>query len=249
MKGNLIDTTFMKSDICIYIPPSYNKYAAGFPVVYLHDEGYLFRGCLNELEEMMMQKELQELIFVGIKPENRNDEYTPWFAKAVTAGFSDFGGQGANYLAFLINDLKQYIDENYRTMKMPENTGIVGASFGGLISMYAAYLYPDVFGRIASISGSYWYEEFIRFMRSTDIVYTGRRIYMDVGSLEGTEKENLQRKMVVKNQEAYSILLDKGFSVENCRFVIEEGADHEHSFFIKRFPAALQWLFPAAALQ
>ncbi len=244
MKGTLILTTFMSSEICIYLPPSYDMHEEHFPVVYLQDGGYLFRDCLSELEEMMITKELQGCIFVGIKPDNRNDEYSPWFAKAVTAGFSDFGGQGARYLAFLVKELKPYIDEKYRTMRNPENTAIAGASFGGLISMYAAYLYPEVFGRIASISGSFWYAGFIEFMRSADIVHFGRRIYMDVGSLEGTRKDNEQRNMVAKNQEAYAILLDKGFSQNHCQFVTHEGEDHGHSFFLKRFPTALQWLFP-----
>jgi predicted alpha/beta superfamily hydrolase len=81
-------------------------------------------------------------------------------------------------------------------------------------------------------------------MRSADIVHLGRRIYMDVGSLEGTRKDNEQRNMVAKNQEAYEILLEKGFSREYCQFVTHEGGDHGHSFFLKRFPTVLQWLFP-----
>ena len=244
MNPNLIHKNFMGRQICIYLPPSYDTHINRFPVVYIHDGGYLFRERLRELEEMIIRKELREIIFVGISPNNREDEYTPWFAKAVTTGFTDFGGQGVDYLTFLANDLKHYIDENYRTIETSENTGIIGASLGGLISMYAAYLHPGVFGRIASISGSFWYEQFIEFMGSTDIVHCGRKIYMDVGSLEGRRKGNLQINMVAKNQQAYEILLSKGFSRQDCRLVFEEGADHGHSFFLGRFPAALQWLFP-----
>lgn len=244
MNEDLIHTNFTGREVCIYLPPSYATLVEGFPVVYVQDGGYLFREGLSKLKLMMRKKELREVILVGIGSDNRNDEYTPWFAKAATAGFIDFGGQGINYLDFLANELKPYIDGHYRTMCNPENTAIVGASLGGLISIYAAYLHPQVFGRIASISGSFWYEDFIQFMRSTHIVHCGRRIYMDVGALEGTDKKNIQKDMVIKTQQAYEVLLNQGFSLERCRFVIEEGADHEHSLFIRRFPIALQWLFP-----
>lgn len=243
MNGRLLNEWFQDREICIYLPPSYNIRTEGFPVVYIHDEGYLFRDQLPALESMMSRQELRELIFVGIRPDNRNCEYTPWYAKALSARYGELGGQGAQYLEFLANELKPYIDNTYRTLSSPENTGIAGASFGGLISMYAAFLLPGVFGRVASISGSFWYEGFIEFMKATGIEMTGRKIYLDVGMLEGAAKTNIQQTMVERNKEAYEILRQKGFSSEHCRFVMEEGADHEHTFFLRRLPFALQWLF------
>ncbi|WP_259462719.1 alpha/beta hydrolase-fold protein [Caldibacillus debilis] len=75
-------------------------------------------------------------------------EYTPWRAKALSDPYPDFGGQGSHYLSFLVEKLKPYIDRKYKTDGRREQTGIIGASLGGLISIYAAYLYPDVFGKI-----------------------------------------------------------------------------------------------------
>lgn len=243
MNGRLLNEWFQDREICIYLPPSYNIRTEGFPVVYIHDEGYLFRDQLPALESLMCRQELRELIFVGIRPDNRNCEYTPWYAKALSARYGEFGGQGAQYLDFLANELKPYMDKTYRTLSTPENTGIAGASFGGLISMYAAFLLPGVFGRIASISGSFWYEGFIEFMKATGIERPGRKIYLDVGMLEGAEKTNIQQTMVKRNKDAYEILRQKGFSAEHCRFAVEAGANHEHAFFLRRFPFALQWLF------
>ncbi|HEY3425340.1 MAG TPA: alpha/beta hydrolase-fold protein [Negativicutes bacterium] len=249
MKGEMVHTMCKEWRICIYLPPTYKIQLQGFPVVYIQDEGYLFRDHLNDLEEMTKSGKLQAMIFVGIKPNNRNNEYTPWNAKAILDQHEDYGGQGATYLNFLANDLKPYIDKNYNTLSSPENTGIAGASFGGLISMYAAYLHPEAFGRIASISGSFWYERFIEFMQSNDIVPNGCKIYMDVGTMEGVTKKSLQKNMVARNQEAYAILLAKGLSQKDCRFVMAEGAVHDRTFFVRRFPAALQWLFPVKRIK
>lgn len=249
MKGTLIHSAFMNRDLLIYLPLSYNHHSGHFPVVYMQDEGDLFRDQLIVLEEMTRRKELREVILVGIKPDNRNSEYTPWQARALKETNPDYGGQGADYLYFVVNDLKSYIDATYRTLRSTEHTGIAGASFGGLISMYAAYLYPEVFGRIAVISGSFWYEGFIEFMQTAKLEVNGHRLYMDVGALEGLRKNSIQKNMVDKNKAAYDILLDKGFTVQNCRLLIEEGANHEQSSFLRRFPYALQWLFPVTTKQ
>jgi len=249
MKGTLIHSVFMNRELLIYLPPSYNRHLEHFPVVYIQDEGDLFRDQLTALEQMSRRKELREVILIGIKPDNRNNEYTPWQARALKASNPDYGGQGADYLSFLVNSLKPYIDTTYRTLRSTEHTGIAGASFGGLISMYAAYLYPEVFGRIAVISGSFWYEGFIEFMQTTKLEVNGHRLYMDVGALEGLRKNSIQKNMVDKNKTAYDILLDKGFTVQDCRLLIEEGANHEQSSFLRRFPYALQWLFPAMPKQ
>lgn len=103
---------------------------------------------LARLEHMFARGTLGELILVGIEPKNRLDEYTPWHAKALSDPYPDFGGQDSHYLSFLVEKLKPYIDRKYKTDGRREQTGIIGASLGGLISIYAAYLYPDVFGKI-----------------------------------------------------------------------------------------------------
>ncbi|CUH94736.1 hypothetical protein P22_0802 [Propionispora sp. 2/2-37] len=244
MQGSLMETTYKGHAICIYLPPAYRQKASAFPVTYVQDKGYLFLESLDELENRFRRKTLREMIFVGIAPNRRNDEYTPWQTKARVEQERDCAGQGAVYLNYLANDLKPYIDQTYCTLKAPENTGITGASFGGLISMYAAYLHPGSFGRIASISGSFWYDRFIEFMRSNELAVTGRRIYMDVGTKEGIFKKGLKQNMVGKNEEAYAVLLEKGFSPEDCCFSKIEGAVHGHDVFVSRFPEILEWLFP-----
>lgn len=56
------------------------------------------------------------------------------------------------YLKFIVQELKPYVDETYRTKSDQQNTMIAGSSMGGLISLYALSEYPDVFGSAASLS-------------------------------------------------------------------------------------------------
>lgn len=59
------------------------------------------------------------------------------------------------YLAFIVEELKPFIDARYRALPGREDTVMLGSSMGGLISLYAVCEYPDVFGGAACIS-SHW---------------------------------------------------------------------------------------------
>ncbi len=60
-----------------------------------------------------------------------------------------------DYLRFLVEELKPWVDENFRTLTGREDTFIAGSSMGGLISLYAISEYPEVYGGAAMIS-THW---------------------------------------------------------------------------------------------
>lgn len=247
MRGNIIKVEFKNRNIVIYTPPSYDKDKVDFPVVYTQDGDSLFNPennrALDNLEIMFKKDGLKELVIVGVGSGNRLDEYTPWHSKALSSRFKDFGGKGKEYLSFIVNDLKPYIETNYSVDRTSENVGIIGYSLGGLISVYAAYLHPKVFGKIGALSPSMWYEGFIEFMKLREVNLVDNRIYMDVGSDEDKEKESIQKFMVDNVRAAYEIFLDKGVATNNLKLYIEEGSKHGQEAFIRRFPYMLQWLF------
>lgn len=230
--------------ITVLLPPAYGKEKTNFAVAYIHDGGDLLYMQLATMTELMAGGKLAQIIFVGIAAEQRLDDYTPWPASALAAGYRDFGGKGNQYLAFVVNELKPHIDRQYRTCIGPEHTGIIGASLGGLISFYALYLYPEVFGKFGSISGSFWYEGFIEFMKENQLMNKKSRIYMDVGSREGLGKNNIQREMIMRTGKAYKLLLEQGLPAANCKYCVSEGDTHGQLYFMQRFPSALNWLYP-----
>jgi predicted alpha/beta superfamily hydrolase len=235
--------TFGGRGILVYLPPSYAEGESRYPVLYVHDGGYLFEDCANWLQHLIAIGSIPEVIYIGIETDNRNDEYTPWPAKALMEGRPDFGGKSPEYIAFLADRLKPYIDNRYRTLRAPEHTGIIGASFGGLVSMHAAYLRPDVFGAVGSLSGSYWYEGYLDYMREQPQPPPVRKLFMSVGDCEGIYKHNIQKLMVPNTIKARDLLLEQGFPAQGLKFVIDEGATHDSVFFIKQFPKAIRWFF------
>jgi hypothetical protein len=249
MQGTVLTQTLDQRELLIYLPPTYKTSVCRYPVAYVHDRGDVFdpesHDTLLQLESMFQRGELPEVILVGIAPMERKDEYTPWFAPNLSEarGYGDFGGQGEAYLQFIVEVCKPYMDQEFRTDRRREATGLIGKSLGGLISMYGACLYPNVFGSIGSISGSYWYEGFVEFMVEQPMYHPAQRIYMDVGTLEGGNKDTMQKYMVPRTRALHTILQAKGYGEDRLQFVIDEGADHARLSFVKRFPGALKWMF------
>lgn len=245
MNGRFRSERVAGYEISIYLPLSYKIYSEvkRYPVVYVQDAGEVVRSGFNYIDHLVMTKQLPEIIFVGIEPQNRNLNYTPWPAPALQSGMPDFGGGAKAYLQVLVEQIKPFIDANYATLQDHEYTGIAGCSFGGLLSIYAAYQYPDVFGKFSLISASFWYEQFLDYMRSQALPYSDHRIYMYVGQLEGVYKQNLQRYMVPNTYEAHALLLEKGIASDQLRFETNEQGTHDDFFFVQQFITSMTWLF------
>lgn len=245
MKGSIHEHHIGKYRIQVYEPPVPPDRDYAYPVLYVQDGNSLIVESIDELESRFSTGALPELLLVGIEPLHRLDEYTPWSAPPLVEGRPGFGGDGDAYLAFLIHQVKPYVEAQYRVQNGPSHTGMIGASLGGLISMYAAFKYGDVFGLIGSISGSYWYPGIIDFMRSHSLETTAdkQRFYLSVGTKEGEGKTNVQKDMMPLTFQAFDTLLVHGVPPENIRFMLDTDAVHCQASFVERFPEAVEWLF------
>lgn len=254
MKGTLFVEKHAGRELLIYLPPSYDQAAYPFPVVYVQDSGDLFDPVLNgnlyHLELRFAAGTLPEMILVGITSYDRIHEYTPWSAQKLPSGrhYDHFGGRASQYLQTVTQELKPWMDRNFYTDPRAESTGIVGKSLGGLVSLFAAYVYPEVFGRIGAMSASLWYEGFVEFMEERQLD-SRLRIYMDIGSLEGLTKSNRQRLMQSLTDEAAAVLSHSELKEDQFFFARYEGQDHEADAFYRRFPEMMEWLFARHTIQ
>ena len=107
---------------------------------------------VDETLDAMIQKGGKECIVVGIDNggEKRMTEYNPYDHKKYGKG------EGKQYVDFLVETLKPYIDKQYRTATGPAHTFIAGSSMGAVISMYAVLKYPQVFGGAGVFSPAFW---------------------------------------------------------------------------------------------
>ncbi|HSB37121.1 MAG TPA: alpha/beta hydrolase-fold protein [Thermoanaerobaculia bacterium] len=142
----------------VFLPPGYAELdARRYPVLYAQDgqslfgaDGWLLDATLNTLWGLGA---MEEIIIVAVHTdEGRLDLLSP------TADPGHGGGGGPRYRDFLTETLKPYVDTFFRTRRGREDTALIGSSMGGLFSFFAAWTRPDLFGRAASLSGSFWWD-------------------------------------------------------------------------------------------
>lgn len=143
--------------------------------------------------------------------------------------------------------IKPYIDSGYRTIQEADGTAMIGGSLGALISLFAGFWRPEVFGRIGLISASFWYDGVMSYIRDHAGIADHQRVYMSVGDHEGIYKKNQQRHMVDNTKVAYQTWLDKGASASRLKLNVDPEGTHDPLFMVLHFPLALKWLFGAEA--
>ncbi|SPT93647.1 iron-chelator esterase [Bacillus tequilensis] len=203
----------------------------------------MFQDHTELLEGKFQQRILPELVLIGIDPDNRLDEYTPWPAASLSDRFPDFGGLGYHYLSDITIRFIPFIEENWNVTREPQSRGMIGASLGGLISMFALLKYPTVFRKIGAISGSYWYENAVETIHLSSLKPGTARVYMSVGSEEGRDKQSIQQHMLQNTIQVHQSLKEKGFTEDYLCLLVEKGAVHHRKYFCKQFITALEWLY------
>ena len=240
-------------DIIVYLPPSYKTNTKKrYPVLYMHDGQNLFDPRTSfagswdvheSCERLVIDEEMEEIIVVGIYNlgAERMNEYAPWYEPMI-----QWGGKGKSYARFIIKTLKPEIDKRFRTLHDRENTGIMGSSMGGLISLYMAFQYPYVFGKVGAMSSSLWfaYPNLFTFLYQRGFLIQYAKLYLDTGTLEGPCTEG-NEMLIFFHKRIKNILSQKG-GVEGQHFYYLEAQDetHHESFWKKRTPQALRFLFP-----
>jgi len=229
-----------KSKVWLYLPKDYISSVRDYPVLYMHDGQNLFDKKTSFSGEWKIDESLDSMflkgdigcIVVGIDNggSHRLDEYSPW----VNPQYG--GGQGDEYIDFIVAFLKPFIDEKFRTLSDRDNTGIMGSSMGGLISLYAGIKYPEIFGKVGAFSSSYWFSEESYKQVSSTGVNGQSYFYMIAGTQEGGKQSEDMERM-------YETLLSSGAKQEQILKVSHNDGKHSEWYWAREFPKAYKWLF------
>lgn len=242
MQGQLIHDQIGNRQLIIYLPPDYETSKEGFPVIYAQDGKQvekLLPNIISEMESKFSEHGYQSFILIGIYSDERIHEYTPWPAPALGDRFEAFKGQGDAYLLFIEKELMPYIHARYKVLKEARDTAIMGYSLGGLLSMYSAYK-TIAFGKIAAISGSFWYKDMVDYIETHELLNKEVKIFMSYGSEEGHKKENIQKQAVPCAQKVSHLLQEKITYKEDFACYTDDGGHHEYANV--RYQRALEWL-------
>ncbi len=228
--------------IAALLPHDYYESTKRYPVLYLQDGQNLYEsqaafGTWGVREKLAILKEsgIGDLIVVAIDhaEEERIEEYTP--SQQTKLGV----GEGKKYVRFLADTLKPYIDHKFRTKKGPQHTGIGGSSMGGLISLYAGKMYPEVYSKWMLFSPSLWVVPTFKF---EDYIFQypfERRIYLYAGRKESV---NLVRR-INNLSNKLKIAAESNPQFTKVQMSISEDGEHSEYFWGREFCNAVEWLF------
>ena len=227
--------------IWIYLPKDYETSHKNYEVMYLQDAQNLFDDTTSYAGEWQVDETLNKIfektgksvIIVGIDNggEKRIEELSPF--KNAKYG----GGNGENYVKFIVETLKPYIDKNYRTKSCKKHTTIGGSSLGALISVYAAVKYPETFGKVLAFSSAFWFnaKELNEFILSSKVNLKHQKYYFIQGKHEDEDME-AQTNRVIKN------LKSKNVKPKNIFLKINEDGKHNEMYWRREFEGAVLWL-------
>lgn len=227
--------------IWIYLPPDYETSKKKYPVMYLHDGQNLFDDRTSYAGEWQVDEALNRIfsqtkesaIVVGI--DNGGDKRIEELSGYSNPKYG--GGNGENYMKFIVETLKPYIDKNYRTKTCRKYTTLGGSSLGALISVYSAVKYPKSFGKILAFSPAFWFnsKEMDTLIKNSKGNLKKQKYYFIQGKHEdeGMDRETLK---VISN------LKSKGVKAENIFFKEDEDGKHNEMYWRREFPAAFIWL-------
>ena len=176
----------------VSLPSNYDPQQA-YPVVLLND------GELDYLSNVS-----QFVILVGLIPENRLDDFTPWKASALKEGAPDFGGKGDEYHQKLFQGILTTLKKDYLIDESRIAYG--GYSLGGLAAVYSLYSSHLSATCIFSICGSFWYPEFIDFCREHTLMQSQSLIYLQNGQIEGSNHSNRLSKAPLFARELHDLI-------------------------------------------
>ncbi|MDX1701002.1 MAG: alpha/beta hydrolase-fold protein [Melioribacteraceae bacterium] len=268
-------SNFIESrNVDVWLPDGYNNNEK-YSVLYMHDGQMLFDSTLTwnkqawsmdeTIGRLIDENKIERSIIVGIWniSEIRHADYTPqkpfenlpvrYQDSLYEYGVRAYGGkiiskrvQSDNYLRFIVEELKPYIDKHYSTNSKKEHTFIAGSSMGGLISLYAACEYPKVFGGAACLS-THWtviYTHKNNLIPAAIIEYleknlpdpASHKFYFDFGT------ETLDTLYEQYQMEVDKVMIEKGYSETNWTSLKFVGESHTENAWKERVHIPITFL-------
>lgn len=230
-----------------------------YPVVYFHDGQNVFHSAESfsghswkTIPTIKRNPDLPKMIIVGIDNDggNRIHEYTPW--KITDSPLPEdimLGGKGVEYAEFVMDVVKPFIDEAYRTKADKKHTAMIGSSLGGNISSFMGIEYKDKIGRLGIFSLANWITErsFNNYLHKQEIDVE-QFVYIQVGTEEGDDTD---RKLMYGNMKQAYIdcsldytkqLIQKGLPVDNISLNIFADERHTEAAWAKHLIDCFRFL-------
>ena len=233
-------------EIFVWVPPDYNSNKKKYPLLIVHDGGGVFYsrggfGARNKsksqkvinkngwnldetVTELISSNKMEPIIMVGVSnTKNRGFEYVPT-------------RNGINYAKALTDELIPAIKKLYRIKT--NDIGTLGASAGGLISLYLGWEFNKTFKKAVCLSPGIIYRDQDYYK---ELIKTKIPKKLRLAVVNGTDNFDSNLQLGVDKFTGY--LEEINFSSKNYLYWIEKNGTHSAKSWSKQSKIILEWMY------
>lgn len=237
----------------VLLPKDYQHTTKRYPVVYMHDGQNVFYDAESfsgkswgVIETLDQATDLPDMIIVGIDhaQDKRMSEYSFW---DIALSQTTHVAYGQQFGKFLVEQVKPFIDQTYRTLHDKIHTALIGSSMGGIITATLGVAYSHVFGHLGVFSLASWIigQPFTTYIDT--LTDTSQTIFLQVGANEVAENGETyvlgERAQLYLDSAVsyYTQLIRCGISVDRIVFKIAAHGRHNEQMWATYLPDCLRF--------
>ena len=198
----------------------------------------LILHCFSEEEEAVVKllqgQEYFSFPLLCINNLEWQKDMCPWDSPALLNKEKDFIGGADEYL-FLLE--KEIIPKAVEILgEEPRCYALAGYSLAGLFALYAAYR-SSLFSRIASVSGSLWYPDFVSFAKEREMLSKTEKLYLSLGTEEAKTNHAVLSTIESKTRELVEHYQSSGYCVN-----FEQNPGNHFCEVEQRIEKGIRWI-------
>ena len=214
----------------VYVPARFRELRR-YPLLIVHDgrEYVRYSGLRTVLDNLIHRLEIPPLVVALTQSPHRLTEYA----------------DDPRHARFLVEELVPLLESSYPLVRTPSARGLMGASFGAVASLSAAWRHPGFFGKLLLQSGSFAFTDIGAHDRGpvfdsvVDFVNAFRdapgraaeQMFVSCGTYES---------LIYYNRSLVPVLQASGVDVK----YVEARDGHNWENWRDRLREGLSWLFP-----
>ena len=216
--------------VLVYQPARFRE-ERRYPLLIVHDgpDFARFAGLQTVFDNLIHRLEVAPMVVALIESANRLGEYA----------------DDERHAKFLADELVPAMEERYPVAQRPDARGLVGASFGAVASLSAAWRNPGVFGNLFLLSGSFAFTDIgdhekgplfdpvVRFVNAfrAEPGRPSERVFLTCGTYESP---------IYYNRAMAPVLQATGMELK----YVEARDGHNWENWRDRMREGLSWMFP-----
>lgn len=204
------------------------------PVVILNTYSNEGREVFDECKNLKSK----EFILIAISNLDWNNDMSLWYAPKLNKRDVDCLGKADDYIELLTNKIipkaEEYIKKDLNINI--EYFAIAGYSLAGLLAIYSTYR-TEIFTKIASASGSFWFPKFVDFAKENNISSNINKMYFSLGN-----KESKVKNQVLATVEKNTIDLEKIYKNKGIQTIYEVNEGNHFQDAVLRMARGIKWI-------